>query len=99
MACNLAALLLHDNGSDITSENLSRVLKASGLKVPGYWPILMSKALEGQNFADFLKVSGGGGRGGVTGGPGEKQEEAKEEEKEESVKESEEDLDMGGLFD
>ena len=54
LACNFAALILHDEKSDITSENISRILKNSGLKVPNYWPILMSKALEGKNVADFL---------------------------------------------
>ena len=52
--------MLHDVKVDITSENLTRVLKNSGLNVPSYWPLLVAKALEGKNVEDFLKVSGGG---------------------------------------
>ena len=63
IACNLAALILHDDKSDVTSENISRILKNSGLDVPAYWAILMAKALEGKSVADFLTVSGGGAGG------------------------------------
>ena len=63
IACNLAALILHDDKSDVTSENLTRIVNESGLRVPAYWPILMAKALEGKDVADFLQVSGGGSGG------------------------------------
>jgi large subunit ribosomal protein LP1 len=54
LATNLAALILHDSGKEVTCENLSKVLNNSGLKVPGYWSNLMSKALEGKSVGDFL---------------------------------------------
>ena len=47
LACNLAVLILHDEKSDITSENISRLVKESGNNVPEYWPMLLAKALEG----------------------------------------------------
>ena len=96
LACTLSALLLHDNGSDVNSENLTRVLKAANIDVASYWPMLFAKALEGKNVADYLVVSGGSG-GAATGGEEAKVEEAEEEEEEE-VEEEEMDFDMGGLF-
>ncbi len=96
LACNLAILLLHDEKSDITSENITRILKASGLTVPAYWPNLMSKALSGKDVSEFLTVSGGGGGSGPNGKTG--GEEAEEPEKE-PTEEEEEDVSMGGLFD
>merc|ERR1711976_853907 len=95
LACNLAALILHDEKVDMTSENLSNVLEKSGLKVPNYWPLLMSKALEGQNFEDLLKVSGNNGGSGPVNA---QQEEVQEEKKEPTVEEESEDMDMGDLF-
>ena len=95
LACNLAALILHDSNTDLTSENLSKVLKNSGMTVPAYWPLLMAKALEGQNFSDLLKCGGGSGSGPVvTGG----EAVVEEEEKEPTVEEESEDMDMGDLF-
>ena len=97
LACTLSALILHDNGSDVNSENLSRVLKAAKMDVASYWPMLFAKALDGKNVSDYLVVSGGGGGGAATGGAEEKAEEVEEEEEEE-VEEEEMDFDMGDLF-
>ena len=97
LACTLAALMLHDNGSDVNVESLNRVLKAAEYNVADYWPMLFSRALEGKNVGDFLVSSGG------AGGAGGEVEETKaaveeEEESEEEVEEEEMDFDMGGLF-
>ena len=46
--------MLHDAKTDVTSENLSKVLKHSGVDVPSYWPSLLAKALEGRNVGDYL---------------------------------------------
>lgn len=97
LACNLAALILHDENTDVTSENLSKVLKKTGMSVPDFWPLLMAKALEGQNFGDLLKVGGGGSGSGPANNEGGEQAVA-EEEKEPTVEEESEDMDMGDLF-
>ena len=60
LVVNLASLILHDGKQDFNSENLKKVLKASGINVPEYWPDLVLRALEGKNLGDFLQVSGGG---------------------------------------
>lgn len=54
LAVNLASLILHDGKQDFNSENLNKVLKASGINVPAYWPELICRALEGKNLGDFL---------------------------------------------
>ena len=100
LACTLSALILHDNGSDVNAENLSRVLDASGVKVASYWPSLFAKALDGKNVGDYLVVSGGGGGGAGAGATAEADEKKDEEseESEEEVEEEEIDFDMGDLF-
>ena len=96
LACTLSALILHDNGSEVTSENLERVLKAAGMDVAAYWPSLFAKALDGKNVSDYLVVSGGGSGAGPAQAEEKKEEE--EEEEEEEVEEEEMDFDMGDLF-
>ena len=98
LACTYAALLLHDGGLEITGEKISKVIKASGNAVEGYWPGLFAKALEGQNVAALLtNVSGpsAGPAASAVATPA-----AAEEKVEEKVEEEEEevDMDMGGLF-
>ena len=57
-ACTFAALLLHDEGLEITAEKIKKLVDASNNKVEGFWPGLFAKALSGRNIADLL--SGGG---------------------------------------
>ena len=98
LCCSYAALMLHDDGLEITAEKLNKVIKASGNTVEAYWPSLFAKALKSADIGDLLQnvVSAGPA---VAGGPvaaaagGGEEEPAKEEKKEEQ-----EDVDMGGLF-
>jgi len=96
LVCTYAALILHDDGAEISAENLNKLIKASGNSVEAYWPALYSKMLNGKNVSDMLSVGGGGGGGGAAGGAapaaggdaggadaGAKAEEAVEEEEEE----------------
>ena len=55
LACGYAALLLHDDGLEITvpshslklfqGEKIAKILKASGNNVEPYWPNMFAKAL------------------------------------------------------
>ena len=100
-ACTLAALILHDESSDVNADSLAKVLKAANIQVAPYWPMLLGKALEGKNVADFLKVSGGASTAqGPAPAQGQAQAQAKDEKPAAPVEEEEEiDMDMGGLFD
>ena len=101
LACTLAALILHDENSDVNSDSISKVLKAANVNVAPYWPMLLGKALEGKNVADFLKVSGGSAPAQVQGNTqAQAPTQAKDEKPAAPVEEEEEvDMDMGGLFD
>merc|ERR1711974_8034 len=97
MACTFAALMMYDDGVELSSASLKKVVDASGVKVAPYWPMLFAQALQGQDIGSFLAVSSGSApaqtttAGGDAGAP-------KEEVKEEVVEEEEEDMDLGDLF-
>merc|ERR1711935_85049 len=99
MACTFAALMLHDDGVELNTASLKKVIDASGVKVASYWPMLFSQALAGQDIGSFLAVSSGSGpaQGGntATGGQEAKGEEAKAE----VVEEEEASMSMMDLFD
>ena len=105
LAATYAALILADDGIDITSEKILALTNAAGVELEPIWASLLAKALEGKNVKELLSNVGSGGgapaaaapaAGGGAGAAAEapKEEAKKEEEKEES------DDDMGfGLFD
>ncbi|KAF2013837.1 ribosomal protein 60S [Aaosphaeria arxii CBS 175.79] len=105
LASSYAALILADDGVDITSDKLQSLIKAAGIdSVEPIWTSLFAKALEGKDVKDLLlNVGSGGGAAPAAGGAAAaaggdaaaaEEEAPKEEEKEES------DEDMGfGLFD
>ena len=97
LCCSYAALMLHDDGIELTAEKLEKVITASGNKVEPYWPMLFTKALKSANIEDMLtSVASAAPAGGAVaaGGAAVVEEEAPKEE----AKEEEEDVDMGGLF-
>ncbi|KAF4978988.1 hypothetical protein FZEAL_4719 [Fusarium zealandicum] len=104
LASSYAALILADDGVEITADKLQSLIKAANVEeVEPIWTSIFAKALEGKDVKDLLVNVGSGGGGAApaggaaaAGGAGEAAavEEPKEEEKEES------DEDMGfGLFD
>ena len=95
LCCSYAALMLHDDGLEITSEKLSAVIKASGNTVEPYWPMLFAKALKTANVGDLLtQVATAGPAAGPAAAGGGAAAAPVEEKKEEAVEE----VDMGGLF-
>ncbi|KAM3511298.1 hypothetical protein MY11210_005035 [Beauveria gryllotalpidicola] len=103
LASSYAALILADDGIEITADKLQSLIKAANVDVEPIWTSIFAKALEGKDVKDLLvNVGSGGGAAPAAGGAAPAAggaaeapaEEAKEEEKEES------DEDMGfGLFD
>ncbi|KAI0536322.1 60s acidic ribosomal protein-domain-containing protein [Xylaria digitata] len=104
LASSYAALILADDGVEITADKLQTLIKAAGVvDVEPIWTQLIAKALEGKDVKDLLSSVGSGGgaaagpaaaAGGAAAAADEPAAEEKEEEKEES------DDDMGfGLFD
>ncbi|CAE7192813.1 unnamed protein product [Symbiodinium natans] len=70
LACTYAALILHDDGAEITAESMSALIKASGCSVEGYWPMLMSKMVNNVGMESLIKLGSGAGGGGGGGGGG-----------------------------
>ncbi|KAH7094768.1 60S acidic ribosomal protein P1 [Paraphoma chrysanthemicola] len=107
LATSYAALILADDGVDITADKLQSLIKAAKIEdVEPIWTTLFAKALEGKDVKDLLlnvgsgggaaaaPAAGGAGGAAAGGDAAPAEEEKKEEEKEES------DEDMGfGLFD
>lgn len=67
LTCAYSALLLHDDGLEISvstqiqllyhfsqGEKLAKVIKASGNEVEAFWPAMFAKALRGQNIEELL---------------------------------------------
>ncbi|KAL2170345.1 hypothetical protein VTG60DRAFT_4931 [Thermothelomyces hinnuleus] len=106
LATSYAALILADDGVEITSDKIQTLIKAANVNdVEPIWSSLFAKALEGKDVKELLSAVGSGGgaaapaAGGAAAAPGAAAEETKEEAKKEEEKE-ESDEDMGfGLFD
>jgi large subunit ribosomal protein LP1 len=95
--CTLSALILHDEGLDITADKINKLVNASGNKIDPYWAPLFAKAIAGRNVGDLL--AGGGApapqqQAAATEAPKDKKEPAKK--KEEKV---EEEADVEGAMD
>merc|ERR1712133_321475 len=102
LACVYSALILQDDGLEITADNLNTLIKAANVDVESYWPGLFAKALDGIDIKSRVSNVGSGvgaapAAGGAADAPA--AEEAKvEEKKEESEEESDDDMGFG-LFD
>merc|ERR1712118_135736 len=103
LGCTYAALILHDDGLEITEENLKTLLNKAGVLYESYWPSLYAKMLQSNDIGELIaKPSGGGGGGAVAaagaaapGADGAAGAAAAEEEEED---EEEEAAVGGGLF-
>ncbi|KAK4237771.1 ribosomal protein 60S [Achaetomium macrosporum] len=106
LATSYAALILADDGVEITADKIQTLIKAANVvDVEPIWASLFAKALEGKDVKDLLSNVGSGGgaaapaaAGGAAAAGGPAAEEAKEEPKEEEKEESDEDMGFG-LFD
>ncbi|CAD7930153.1 unnamed protein product [Amoebophrya sp. A25] len=104
LLCTYAALILHDDGAEITADSLNTLIKAAGCSCEAYFPALFAKMASNQDIGAILKAGGGGGGGGgggaAAGGAaaGGDAGGAAEEKKEEKVEEEEDDMEFD-LFD
>eukprot|EP01040_Poterioochromonas_malhamensis_P002012 gene2012-2148_t len=102
LVVSLAALLLHDSGVDISSDNLSAVVNSSGNSVPAYYPTLFATYIEKAGGVDKFLVgpSAGGAAPAATGAPAAasaaKEEKAPEKPKVEEVDALDGGMDMFG---
>ena len=80
LACTYAALILHDDGQEVTADKISAVVSASGLELEPYWSGLFAKFLEQKSVGDLISNVGAGGGGGGGGGAAAAAPEEEEEE-------------------
>ena len=102
MAVVFTTLLLHDDGQELSEENVKKVIAATGIKIAPYWPSLFLKAIQGRDLSTLLTVGGGSGgaapaQSGATGQAPAPAQAAKPKEEEKPAEE--ENVSMGGLFD
>ncbi|GMI30331.1 hypothetical protein TeGR_g3794 [Tetraparma gracilis] len=95
MATSFACLALYDGEAEISSEQIAALLKATGVEVEGFYPIIFSQMMTPAKITELLAAPGGSGGGG--GGGGDAGGAAEEEKEEEKVEEEE--MDMGGSMD
>ncbi|RYC54157.1 hypothetical protein CHU98_g12050 [Xylaria longipes] len=106
LASSYAALILADDGVEITADKLQTLIKAAGVEeVEPIWTQLFAKALEGKDVKELLSAVGSGGgaaagpaAGGAAAGGAAAADEPAAEEKEEEKEESDDDMGFG-LFD
>ncbi|KAI1113023.1 60s acidic ribosomal protein-domain-containing protein [Nemania sp. NC0429] len=106
LASSYAALILADDGLEITADKIQSLIKAAGVdEVEPIWAQLFAKALEGKDVKDLLSNVGSGGAAaagapgaGAAAGGAAAAEEPAAEEKEEEKEESDDDMGFG-LFD
>jgi len=104
LAPTYAALILADDGLEITADKIVALTTAANVEIESIWANLLAKALEGKNVKELLSNVGSGGGPAVgsavpaaSSGAAAVEEEKKEEVPEEK---EESDEDMGfGLFD
>lgn len=60
LACVYAALILHDDGVDISAEKISVLTKAAGITVEPYWPGLFEKLFAKKSIEDLICNVGSG---------------------------------------
>ena len=99
LACTYAALILHDDGQEVTADKISEVVKASGLELEPYWAGLFAKFLEEKSVGDLISNVGAGGGGGggsraAGGAGGDAGAEAAPAEEEEEEEEADMDFDL-----
>ncbi|PPR06510.1 hypothetical protein CVT24_002624 [Panaeolus cyanescens] len=106
LAATYAALILADDGIEITSDKIVALTNAAGVELEPIWATLLAKALEGKNVKELLSNVGSGGGAPAAGsaapaassGGAAAAEAPKAEEKAEEKEESDDDMGFG-LFD
>ncbi|KAF8064411.1 60S acidic ribosomal protein P1 [Lyophyllum atratum] len=105
LAATYAALILADEGIEITSDKLLTLTNAANVELEPIWASLLAKALEGKNVKELLSNVGSGGGAPAAGAAapaaaagGAAAEAPKAEEKPEEKEESDDDMGFG-LFD
>ncbi|CAG9333881.1 unnamed protein product [Blepharisma stoltei] len=98
LSCVFAALILHDEGVEVTADKIQKLVSASGNDIEKYWPLLFANALKGQDISRLLSNFGSGSASSAPATTSAPSGETKTEEKKEDKKEeAEEEVLDGGM--
>merc|ERR1711934_1132329 len=61
LGCTYAALILHDDGQEVTEEKMKQLLSAAQVECETYWPSLFCRALAAQDMNELLTTPSCGG--------------------------------------
>eukprot|EP00408_Alexandrium_pacificum_P015069 CAMPEP_0171217360 /NCGR_PEP_ID=MMETSP0790-20130122/32646_1 /TAXON_ID=2925 /ORGANISM="Alexandrium catenella, Strain OF101" /LENGTH=92 /DNA_ID=CAMNT_0011683149 /DNA_START=1 /DNA_END=275 /DNA_ORIENTATION=- len=61
LACTYAALILHDDGAEVSATNMANLIKAANVQVEGYWPMLMAKMISTVGMPALIQMGSGAG--------------------------------------
>ena len=96
LACVYAALILNDDGIEITGDKMNALLAAAGVKLESYWVDLFAEYFKTNDVSELVKGTALGGAAPVAAAAGGA---AAAEEAQEEKKEEEEVVEMAGGFD
>ncbi|EDR22852.1 60S acidic ribosomal protein P1, putative [Entamoeba dispar SAW760] len=99
LAVALATLLIHEAGKEITAEHINNVLHHANVKVEGFWPIVMAKALANADIEDLIMNTAAPVAAVAPAAAAATESETKEEKKEDKKEEEEAEEDFGGFGD
>merc|ERR1712224_357117 len=60
LGCTYAALILHDDGQEVTEEKMKQLLNAAKVECESYWPGLFCRALASQDMNELLTTPSSG---------------------------------------
>ncbi len=56
LACTYAALMLHDEGLEITQDRIAAIVEAAGVQIESYYPMIFAKFLAGKCGCGFASI-------------------------------------------
>ena len=100
LCCTYAALILHDDGQEVSAAKINKLIDASHNSVEKYWPILFARTLGGRDLSGMIfATSGGSAAPAVTGASAPAAAASKQEAKKEEKKPVEEPEEVEGAMD
>ena len=101
LCCIYAALILHDDGQEVTAAKINTLLEASHSSVEKYWPILFARTLGGRDLNGLIFATSAGSAAPATtaGAPAQAAAAPTQEAKKEEKKQAEEPEEVEGAMD
>lgn len=99
LCCTYAALILHDDGQEVSAAKINTLIDASHNSVEKYWPILFARTLGGRDLNGLIFATAGSAAAPAATAGSAAQAAPKEEAKKEEKKPAEEPEEVEGAMD